>query len=137
MMNIFFEILCYGKYQNWFIWHSQRENRVHSGSENIDHSNSRKICLNYICCTMCSLIEKVNKIKLRNQMPSPQAITKYEILWLYFVAYVLMYFKGSQNLAHSKFLEIVFVQNHDPWYFITFTKKLTAKPAPSITSPMS
>ena len=37
----FFEILCYGKGQNWFIRHSPRESRVHSG----------KICLKCKFCT--------------------------------------------------------------------------------------
>ena len=53
--NSFFEILYFGKYWNWFIWHSPRASRVHSGSENIYHSNCRKICLKYKFCTMSIL----------------------------------------------------------------------------------
>ena len=39
-----FYVLCYGKDQNWFIWHSPCESRV--------HLNSRKIFLKYTFCTM-------------------------------------------------------------------------------------
>ena len=49
----FFEILCYVPYRNWFIWHSPCESRLHSASENVCHTNIRKVCLNYKFCTMC------------------------------------------------------------------------------------
>ena len=52
----FFEILCYDKYPSWFIWHIPCESRVHSTSENVCHTNVRKVCLNYMFCTMWWLI---------------------------------------------------------------------------------
>ena len=51
-MNSFFEILCYGKHRNQFIWHSPRESRHNSASENVCHGDVRKVCLNYMICTM-------------------------------------------------------------------------------------
>ena len=54
----FFEILCYDKPRNWFIWHSPCESRHHSASENVCHTNIRKVCLNYKFCTMWHLDTK-------------------------------------------------------------------------------
>ena len=36
------------------------ESRVHSGSENIYHSNSRKICLKYKFCTMWESVKDIH-----------------------------------------------------------------------------
>ena len=49
----FFEILCYGKPPNWFIWHSTCKSRHHYLSENVCRIDVRKVCLNYKFCTMC------------------------------------------------------------------------------------
>ena len=42
-MRQFFEILCYGWPRNWFIWHSPRGIRVHSGPKNVCLASSRNI----------------------------------------------------------------------------------------------
>ena len=54
-MKWFLEILCYEQPRNWFIWHSPRESRLHCGPKNVCLIDIRKVCLNYVICTMCPL----------------------------------------------------------------------------------
>ena len=61
--NSFLKIFAMGKDQNLLFWHSQC--RVHSGSEN---SQSRKICMKYAFCTMCSRF-KLNQFCQEKYIP--------------------------------------------------------------------
>ena len=47
-----FEISYYEEPRNWFIWHSPIESRHHCSPKNVCLSNFRKVCLNYMICTM-------------------------------------------------------------------------------------
>ena len=68
--NCFFEILCYSKPPSGIYWHSPCKNRVHSSSENGYNTHIRKVCLNYLFCTMCNNMKTVveNKIARSNEM---------------------------------------------------------------------